>query len=327
METVQYPNKKFMVKFQRYEPVVQDHTAMIAFKTCQRMYFYRFVLGFQSKETPQFFGFGSCYHKFREVLDSEWLKLKPADHKTIGQELDWQLTAFTKAMNAAVAYWDKKKMRDPIVGDKFDFLTKGRLLESCTVAFKAWQKEKQQGRVEILAVEQNFVIQLPGGIKVGGKVDVFLRWNGKMWVRDYKTSSAEQDAYFIRTLDPNDQFMRYTWAGSELSGEQVNGVLVDVMYNAKGTKKTPKKGPEIHTHMSSRSSKQIEQWVKEQVHLNRQLEINRESDIWPMEEKSCRYCPFHSVCSKASEFAQMAKLEAEFKVEPWDCTNRDVDQD
>jgi len=297
---------------------------MIAFKTCQRLYFYRFVLGFNQKETPQFFGFGSCYHKFRQVLDEEWLKLNDAK---LGLDNDWQMSAFLKAMNAAIAYWDKKKMRDPVVTDKFAFLTKARLIESCTVAFKDWQREKKMGRVEILAVEQNFIIPLPDGTPVGGKVDVFLRWTGNLWVRDYKTSSAEQDAYFTRTLDPNDQFIRYTWAGASLSGEPVSGVLVDVMYNGKGTKKEPKKGPSIHTHMSSRSSKQIDQWVKEQMHLNKQLEANREADIWPMEEKSCRYCPFHSVCSKASEFAQMAKLEAEFKVEPWDCTNRDVDQD
>lgn len=300
---------------------------MILAKTCMRLYFYRIVLGFVPRAgSAHYLGWGSTYHKFREVLDRQYLALATDDKKKLGLDPEWQMVAFQAAVNKAMAYWDRSGMKDPIVGDKWDFQTKARMLESCVTGFKYWQRERQQGRIEILAVEQNFIVPLPDGTPVGGKADVILRWNNQVWGRDYKTSSKEQNQYFIRTLDPNDQFTRYTWAESELSGERVQGLLVEVLYNGKGTKKQPKKGPEIFSHMTSRSTKQIEQWVKEQMFLNEyRMKPSREQDIWPMEEKQCPYCPFHSVCKTASEFGMMAKLEAEFKQEPWDCTNRDVD--
>jgi hypothetical protein len=146
-------------------------------------------------------------------------------------------------------------------------------------------------------------------------------WNGKVYGRDFKTSSKTQDAYFVRTLDPNDQFTRYTWAESELSGQDVEGQMVEVLFNAKSTKKE-QKGPSIHNHLTTRSKDQLERWVKEQVFYNKILTIMREEDTYPMEEKHCPFCEFHSVCSKGTEQAMMNKLESEFKVEPWDCVNR-----
>lgn len=300
---------------------------MIQLKTCARLYFYRVVLGFVEKQPPQYFGFGSCYHKFREILDDAWIKLTPEEKKTKGLDLDWQMDLFTRAVNAANNLWKAKKMKDPVVGDKWDFLTQARFIESCTIAFKHWQEEKKKGRIDILTVEQNFAVPLPDGTYVGGKKDITLRWNNGLWVRDYKTSSKEQNEFYKRTLEPNDQFTRYTFGASQLAGEKAQGVIVEVLYNGKGTKKQPKKGPEIHTHMTERSDWQLTQWVKEQMIESKRLEMYRAADTWPMEEKFCSYCIFHSVCKKGSEYAQMAKLEAEFKVEPWDFQNRDVDQD
>lgn len=327
MEVITPPKQVFMKKFQRFEPKVQDHSAMILFKTCERLYFYRVVLGFVEKVSPQYFGFGSCYHKFREVLDQRWIALTPEEKKGIGMTEEWQMTQFAAALKAATDLWQYKKMKDPVVGDKWDFQTKARMVESCAIAFKHWQEEKKKGRVEILSVEQNFAVPIEDGLWVGGKKDVTLRWNGGIWVRDYKTSSKEQNHYYVRTLDPNDQFTRYTYGATQLAGEPVQGVLVEVLYNGKGTKKEPKKGPEIHTHMTSRSPSQVSQWVKEQVQINKHLVDDRNSDVWPMEEKHCPFCIFHSVCTKGTEYAQMAKLEAEFKVEPWDFQARDVDSD
>lgn len=339
---VQVPTKQeFMRKFKRYEPVILDHSAVIQAKQCKRKYFYRIVLGFSPKVTPQYFGFGSCYHKFREVLEKEFMKRNAAlkdwveayklNPDSAGprpqdpMEVDVQMQMFGTALQAATDLWKRKKMQDPPAGDRWDFMTQARLLESCATAFKWWQKEKQQGRIEVLAVEQNFIVQLPDGSYTAGKADQIIKWNNKIWGRDFKTSSKEQNSYFTRTLDPNDQFIRYTFAEAELCGQPVQGQLVEVLYNGKSTKKE-QKGPSIHSHISSRSDQQIKQWVKEQMFYNKIFQLMRDEDTYPMEEKSCSFCEYHSVCTKPSEQSQMAKLEAEFKVEPWDCTNR-VDMD
>jgi hypothetical protein len=323
-EIREYPNPTFMKKFKRYEPMVMDHSAIIVAKTCTRKYFYRIVLGFAPRARPQYFGFGSCYHKFREILERKWMDdPRPHPVKVIDQE--FQMKCFAEAVSATRNLWKVLGMKDPIVGDKWDFMTEARLVESCAVAFKHWQKEKIQNRIEVIAIEQNFIVPLPDGSYRGGKKDQITRWNQKVWVRDWKTSSKEQNAYYTRTLDPNDQFMGYAYGAQHLCGEPVQGVLVEVLYNAKGTKSDPKKGPEIHQHISSRSQGQMQQWEKEQVTFNKQLNVAREDDVWPMEERSCPFCEYHSVCTRASESAQMAKLEAEFVVQPWNFLSREVD--
>lgn len=321
-----------MGKFQRYEPVVQDHSALSQAHRCKRKYFFRIILGFVERVSPQYFGFGSCYHKFREVLEKSW---RDAD-KILRNTPETQMEFFGVALQAARDVWKKKKMRDPPPDDKWSFQTEKRLIESCATAFKHWQREKVQGRIEVIAVEQNFVVALPNGTKVAGKADQIVRWNGKLWGRDFKTSSKEQNAYFTRTLDPNDQFTRYTWAESELSGAHfhadgkidgnpINGQIVEVLFNAKPTKKE-QKGPSIHTHLATRSATQLAMFVKEQIFYDKILTLLRENDVYPMEPAACSFCEYHSVCKLGGERAMMAKLEAEFKVEPWDCQNRvDVD--
>ncbi|HEX9430872.1 MAG TPA: PD-(D/E)XK nuclease family protein [Candidatus Bathyarchaeia archaeon] len=317
------PKQTFMKRFKRYEPTVLDHSSIILAKECLRKYFYRVVLGFAPPVVPQYLGFGSAYHKFREILEKEFMKGTDDQQKTE----DFQMTCFQTAMGAALKLWTDRKMKDPIVGDKWDFMTKTRLALTCGTAFKHWQREKQQGRIEVIATEQNIVVPLPDGEHVGGKADEIVRWNGKVWGRDFKTSSQEQNEYFKRTLDPNDQFTGYSFMEQELCGEPVQGQLVQVMYNAKGTKKEPQRGPEIFPYMATRSSWQIEKWVEERMHFNLILQLSRERDVWPQEEKNCRYCAYHSVCKGATENAQAAKLEAEMVVSPWNFLERDADTD
>lgn len=324
---IPHPNPRFMKRFKRYEPTVMDHSAIIQAMWCKRRYFYTIVLGFRSKDEPQYFGFGSCYHKFREILSKQWLDAKRAG--AVSTDLlkeEWMITAFGNAMHAAAELWKQKKMRDPVLGDKWDFLTLARLLESCTVAFKHWRDEREKGRIEILATEQNIIITLPDGSQVGGKADEIVKWNGQVWGRDFKTSTQNQDKWFTRKMDPNDQFTRYTYMEQKLCGEPVQGQLVEVMWNAAGTKKELKKGPKIFQHMATRSQSQLAMWEQEQMFYKKLLDLCRTEDIWPMETRACSYCEFHSVCSRPGEQAQMAKLEAEFIQRPWNFLERDVDE-
>lgn len=313
--------RTFMARFQRYEPEILDHSAIIQAKTCKRKYFYRIVLGFVPRETAPYFIFGSCYHKFREELEKAWKNASATDQKNP----ESQLAMCQLAIAEALKLWKDRKARDPEPGSKFDFLTQARLLSSCLHSFKHWQNEKVQGRIIVLATEQNFVVPLPDGSYTGGKADQIILWNNKVWGRDFKTSSKTQDHFYTRTLDPNDQFSRYTYGEAKLAGQPVEGILVEVMFNAKGTKTEPQKGPKIFQHLATRAHDQMQQWIKEQVFYNKILDLMREDDIWPMEEHHCPYCDFHSVCTKPSEASQMAKLQAEFSVSPWDFQNRDVD--
>ena len=314
MELEEPTKLEFMRKYPRYETKIRDHTATITAKTCLRKYFYQIVLGRVGKESAIYFAWGSAYHKFREVLEVAY-GVGAAAPK-IFDEIKAQ-EAFVFATQVGTETW-KKLGRDQEVGSKYEFMTTARLVQSFIVAFKHWTKEKIQNRIEVIAVEQAFNVQLRDGSSTSGRADQIVRWNAKLWGRDFKSSSKDS-AFFERSLEPNDQFTRYTWSEGKLCGERVQGQIIEVLLNKKSTK-TKSGGPEIFEHITTRTSDQLDRWEEEQIFWNKLLKLARDEDMYPMQEVSCPFCPYHSVCTKPTEGAMMAQLEAHFVVRPWDNT-------
>ena len=298
METMPVVTKKLMSKFDRCEPVVRDHTAIITAKTCYRKYFYKIVLGFRAKNNPPYIQFGQAYHTFREVLEKSG-------------ELE-------KSLEAAANIW-KKGSGDPMVGSDFDWLTGERLLKSCLIAHDWWLKEKKLAKFVVIATEQEFIVTLKDGItKTGGRADQLVRWNGKIWGRDFKATS-KNSAWFQRGLEPNDQVTRYTLCESKMSGEEVQGQIVELLYNSR------KEGPKIVPLTSTRTPKQLDDWENDQIFFEELLSKCRDTDTWPMCEHHCPYCEYHSVCKQVNEGAMMAILQANFVQHPWDFTRSGVE--
>lgn len=307
MQTHEPVHKQYMAAFARHEPVIIDSTAMMTYKACPKMYFHRIVLGFVSKETKPYFSFGSAYHKFREVLE-----------KCV-QAGDTEQAAFVTALDVAKAYYAKHG-KAQIVGTQWDFLTPERLGQSCTEAFKHWLKERIDGKIRVIASEQPFTLQLGDGTWIAGRADQIVNWNGKLWGRDFKTSS-KTGPFYSRTLEPNDQFTRYTWGENKLNGGGsdkplvVQGQIIEVLFNAK------KSGPAIEVYTTTRTKSQLDRWEKEHSFWTDMITKSRDEDMYPMNEKSCAFCEYHSVCKLPTESSQMSQLKTYYKIEPWDCTN------
>ena len=308
-----------MAKFERYEPIILDHTAMITAKRCLRQYFYQIVLGFNTKEEAIYFAWGSAYHRFRHTLTKSYGIGKEAPYPFNEEKA---LNAMLFASNEGMRYW-RTHGRDQEVGSKYSWMTSLRLLQSFKIAFEHWTNERKRGAIEVIAAEQPFNIQLPDGSHRSGRADEIVRWSGKLWGRDFKTSSKD-GVFYQRTLDPNEQFTGYTYAEGKLSGEQIQGQLVEVLFNANPTK-TSSKGPEIIELTASRTSYQLEMWEKEHMFYKKIIDMSREEDIWPMMEVSCPFCPFHGVCKEGSEASMMYQLETSFNVRPWDNSRVGVD--
>ena len=64
-----------MKELPRMEPLVMDSTASKLYKSCQRKYFFRIVLGrvVPNEVTPPYFIWGSAIHKCYEILEKEGL--------------------------------------------------------------------------------------------------------------------------------------------------------------------------------------------------------------------------------------------------------------
>lgn len=288
MDIIVPPVKRLMPKFERYEPEVLDASSMRYWKKCPRYYFLTIVLGFKERGTSYPLVFGSAYHKFREVLTK------------------------TGKLQDALAAATKDWPGDPVVGTRYDFLTQARLVKSCMVAYASWSQERTKNRITVISPEQGFGFELTGSkYKRGGRIDEMLRFAGKPWIRDFKSTSKNK-SYYERLLEPNDQFMGYSWGANHLSGEPVQGVLVELLYN------TRKEGPKIIPLSTTRTTNQIADWEQDQIATAENITKARESDRWPKHEPACPFCPFRSVCKSSSESAQVARLEASFDQKPWD---------
>lgn len=299
-------NVKFMAAYPRYEPVIIDSTSIMTYKACPLKYFYRMVLGMAARgEAAPYFPFGSAYHKFREVLER------------CAATGDTEGAAFVSALAVAMDYGEKHLPKN--IQGKWSFLTLGRLKESCGIAFKHWMLERQAGRIKVLQFEQPFALQMKDGKIRAGRADQIVAWAGKNWGRDFKTTSMEQGGkvspYYKRQLEPNDQFTGYTWGEGKLVGTEIQGQIIEVLLN------TAKVGPLIETFTTTRTKGQIERWERDTAFWHSMIDKSREEDHYPMNEKHCFQCEYHSVCLAPSESGQMSQLKSYFKLEPWDCTN------
>jgi hypothetical protein len=310
--TIEPVKVEFMEKYKRMEPAARDSTAIKAAKECYRKYFFSTVLGFRVGKgvTPIYFGFGSCYHLFREILEIEY--------KKYNNPLDCD-KCLKPAWDQTEAIWPGNL---PLGSNKWDYLTKDYLLISCITGFNWWKAEKLKGTYEILATEQPFEVVLPNGKSSGGRADQIIRWNGRPWGRDFKTTGKTPQWYERSELDPKDQFFRYTHGETGLLGERVEGQIVEVLFHKKATK-SDKGKPFIKSYLVSHTASQIERWEREQVIIERQLDICREEDIWPACETFCSYCDYHNVCKAGTERGMMAKLEQGWVQRHWDYKNID----
>lgn len=287
----------------RFNPEIYDSSTMKLAKECFRKYFYRIVLGRVSPKSNYevIFNFGSAYHKFREVLELSYMA---GDAREV-------------SFGKAIAAISQMKL---VAGEgKYEFLTRQRLLETCQVAFEHWKKEKDSKRIEVIAVEQPFNIQLPNGKFIGGRADQIVKWSGKIWGRDFKTTS-KIESYFNMTLDPNDQATRYVYMESKLTfgnsaitdGRYINGIIFEVIQNTKTTK------PKIYNCLVTKNQFQLETWEREELFMHEMLELCKEKDIYPMCETSCSFCDYAKVCKAPSESSQENILKNDYLLSPWD---------
>lgn len=299
MTYIEYPDKRFMVKFDRYEPTIMDSTAAVLRDDCKRKYFYRLVLGRTPRihENQTVFDFGTAYHKYKEIL------------RRTGD--------FKGAIEEAL----KIPIHTPSPKPKFAYLTKGFLMKAAYVAYEQWEKEQEQGKIKLISnmTEQALNVQMPDGTFIGGRLDAAIKWAGMNIPEDDKTSSKNLDIFNAeKSLD--DQTTRYIYIFSEITKEPIGTVMFNVLFHAQEGKKEDKKDKiSVVRTPANRTPAQLKSWERDEIFKNAELQVNRDKDHWPMESGyKCNFCEYKFVCRQNTELGQIAKLESDFVVKPWE---------
>lgn len=304
----EHPVRKFLPTLERREPVIKDYSATKLLKECPLKYFLRMVVGKKrvKSDMETIFGWGTAVHLFMEKL-----YLLNGDFKE----------AFAAAL---------KHYKPPKIDDKFSHLDMARFAQTCKALYEFYQKEQENKMVEIVGIEQPFNVALPDGTHIGGRFDMLFTRNGRLMIRDWKTTTKQAN-WFIPSLNPNDQPTRYTYAASRLAGwstenpikGKVDGVEFVIIENQKPNKSNAHP-PKIVTTLVSKSHHDLIGWERDQIQVYKMLDLYRAADIWPRHENNCSWCDYNSVCRQPTEAAMTWELNNNYVTDFWDHTREDA---
>lgn len=292
---------------------VKDHSTVSTFVRCPMKGYYQYSIHRSPIGVNYPIQFGVAYHKFREVLELIFKKNPEVNLS----DRQWQRETYQLAWQIAT-----KDYEDPPLDHKKAYLTTARLDASCNKGFSAWLHEKSTGRYIVLFTEQAFDLSLPSGKRFGGRFDQILEWNGKLWVRDFKTVSRMGRTYGEQ-FEPNNQMTGYCWAAQELSGRKVEGVIIDVLYNTKN------QGPDLHEFLTTRTPEHSQRWIESTEKEIEDIEDYHRKQVFPMRTGACNDysgCYFRDCCKKSSGAMQMKWLEANTTESKWDFMNPEAEE-
>ena len=264
-----------------------DNSILTAVGRCPRLAFYNYRLNRATRSTNYPINFGVAYHRFRQVLELLYREQIEKDGASLDDVSDG---IYLAAWASAIVGW-----QDPPLEHKKGYLDLGRLSKTCLAAFDSWKEEKRRGYYKVVATEMAFDLTLPGGRRFTGRLDQILEWNGRLWVRDFKTVGRMDD--WKAKYNPDHQFTGYTWAAQQLSGRRVDGTIIDIVYNIKT------KGPEFFPTLAARSSSDIQQWLEWVEFEGENWDRYCTTDKWPMRTSACGDyggCFFRECCNLGS---------------------------
>jgi len=265
--------EKWPISLPIYKPEVFDNSALETFSRCPRRWLYRYGMRRAPSGENYPINFGLAYHKYREVVED------------VMREEESSMTPVIHALGVAKAL---EGFENPPAGHRHEFLNISRLGITLALAHDRIVSEQEQGAIQVVRSEDSFDLELPWACpyceceelpelvedvylckecrqevvppeRYGGRMDQVVDWRGKLWIRDFKTTSRMGNTY-PQQFSPNNQMSGYVWAGEKLSGRPVKGVIIETVYNTKT------QGPEIKQFLSTRSPGQIDTWLNNVFH-------------------------------------------------------------
>lgn len=290
-----------------------DNSILGTLNRCPRLAFYNYYLCRSARVENYPINFGTATHTFMETLETLYMQWILEDEK--GLE-DCSLLLYEASCAVALKGWV-----DPPLEHAKSYLATDRLLETFEELFTFWKNEKNGTSFRVIGAETPFELPLPSGRMFCGKLDQLVEWNGRLWVRDWKTTSrkpSKKGGGWKALYSPDHQFTGYIWASQKLSGRTVDGAIIHVVYNIKTM------GPEFYPTLANRTSGDIDHWITWVEDSWDEWERRVETDSWPMNTTACgdwAGCFFRDCCGKGNWSAIERWLEERTIYSVWDPLN------
>lgn len=290
--------------------IAWDSTSLGALKRCPRYYQYNIIEGWVGRAE-------SAHLRFGSELNNGLVTYCKARAK--GQ--DYEEAVLTAVRYALEHTWDEKLNR-PWVSDE-PTKTRETLVRSII-----WylDKFKEDSLETLVLATGEAAVELPFRIEIDeysdltgepyllcGYLDRKVAFNDKPWITDWKTTKYGLDEKYFDRYSPDNQVSQYSFAGTIIGAEPVGGVIIDAMQL--GVTFTRFQRQQI-----SRTSSQLEEWLRDSVHFIHMNETYVKDNYWPQNDTSCeKYggCPYRKICAASPEIRPRL-LEGLFHKRMWD---------
>ena len=147
------------------------------------------------------------------------------------------------------------------------------------------------------AIESRFV--LPGGFYpdgrqwfLSGRFDGLVRFGGRLYVRDIKTTVSALTAWYWRRYAPNVQVALYDYAAAVLFGSQHDGVMIEAVQIGAGFARTERKFIVTSAHMRTDLLAQIHDTAHRAFAAHN-------ARVWLPNYTACQLCDFAQACQQS----------------------------
>lgn len=307
-----------------------DSTSLGALKTCPRLYFYKIILGLQSRKMAEPLQFGIWLHEFLEYYD--FAKCDGATHAEAVHDTIWHVLKETTELVPQTDPLGNPAFNEdgtPSLHRVFWAPEDKRRTRYALVRALVWYFDKypeDPAKTVILAngkpaveLSFKFPLEMPRlddvlhSYLLCGHIDRMVEFADMIYVMDHKTSGYNLSSKYFDQFTPSNQMSLYALAGKIIYHRPVEGVIINGIQLAVGFNR-------FSRGFAPRTAEQLDEFYEDTKVWIKQAESFATQAHWPMNEESCsKYggCDFRHICSK-SPVVRETFINADFHTRIWD---------
>ena len=264
-----------------------DSTSLELFKRCPRLYYYKMICGYTTKEEDVNLRFGSEFHQ--AMNDYQHL---------IADEIGHEEAMFLTVKDLLVRTDDwrpdhKFKNRLALVRSVIRYLEKYKD-DPCVTYIRP------DGQP---AVELSFRLELEYGPAedvryiLCGHLDRVVEYQQTLFFMDYKTTTTTPSDWYWAQFHPHNQMTLYTFACKVILNTPIKGGIIR-------SGQMMSEDARFTEGMTYRTDGEIEEWLRDLSEWLSKAQEYAENSYWPMNDTACdKYggCKFREICSKSPQ--------------------------
>lgn len=298
-----------MSKLISTDGLVIDWSMASAFQTCERKFFWRYVLDLQGKRKATALLLGAAVHKGLEVYYSS-----KKDE--------------TKALMAYFQYAKQIGLSETVEEARaFDEDEKGRSIELGALILVDYFEYYEMDTISVLETEIGVsIILIPGKLVYAGKIDGICEYGNQIYVLEHKTTGSLGYSFYDR-LGLSAQISGYAAGINTITDYKCKGAVVNalvttgVLQYPKGLSRYEAMGKRFGRLPVTRTPAELDRDMNNMTRIGLRIIHSLQENEFLMNTSSCcdfnRVCEYQQICFCTHEEIREKLIVSQYDVVPW----------